>query len=1074
MWIVRLALRRPYTVAVMCLLVMLMGMLAMRRMAVDIFPSIDIPVVSVVWSYSGLAPEEMERRVVFLSERSLSNTVNGIQRIESQSIQGVGILRVYFHPGTDIGGAIAQITSVCASTLRQMPPGMTSPNIIQFNASNVPVVQLTARSKTLTEQQMVDHANNFIRLKLFTIPGLATPAPYGGRWRMVAVDLNPAKMDALGLSPADVLTAVSNQNVITPAGLARMDTRELPVLTNSTPTKVEEMRWLPVKMVAGAPVYLGDVADVYDGYADQTNIVRIDGRRAVYMAIIKKADASTLAVVDAVKEALPAIQAAAPDGMELKFDVDQSEFVRGAIKSVAKEALVASVLVSVMIFMFVGSWRSMILVCTSIPLAILFGIIGMKLSGQTLNLMTLGGLSLAIGMLVDDATVEVENINRNQAMGKPMVVAILDGASQIAIPAIVATLAICIVFFPVVLLEGPARFLFTPLAMAVVYSMLASYLLSRTLVPTLARMLLGKGEPEPHTWSGRFNHWREGWFGALQRSYGRVLERVLQHRRFALVLSGVLFVASSGLLLVIGRDFFPPVDAGIMKLHVRAHGGLRLEETEKRVAEVEQAVREVVPQRELNSITTNIGVPSNFNLAFIPTDNVTSQDAELFITLRADHHPTAAHMQALRKELPLRFPDLTFYFQPADLVSQVLNFGIPAPIDIQVEGYDLVAGARVARSLQDAIRTVPGAVDVRLKQAMNAPALQVDVDRYQAARLGLNQSAVANGLLVALSGNGQLAPAFFLDPVNGVNYNVLVKSPLRRLDSPERLMALPFSYGGGPALMQNPGFTAAGPDAQPTGQALSGFATLRHVGVPNEITHYTVARVLDVMAGVEGRDLGSVVGDIQGRIRDLGPLPRGTSIRIRGQFDVMLDAFRDMGGGLVIAIVLVYLLMAVLYQSWLDPFIIIFAVPGAMVGILWMLAVTGTTLNVESMMGAIMAVGIATSNSILLVSFANDVRVAESGLTALEAASRAGQVRLRPVIMTALAMILGMVPMALGLGEAGSQNAPLGRAVIGGLLVATVVTLFIVPVIYSLFRTKPPTAHLLDEQFQIEQEGSEA
>jgi multidrug efflux pump subunit AcrB len=1073
MWIVRLALRRPYTVAVMCFLVMLMGFLAIRQMAVDIFPSIDIPVVAVVWSYSGLAPEEMERRVVSLSERSLSTTVNGIQRIESQSIQGVGIERIYFHPGTDIGGAIAQVASVCSTVLRNMPPGMTPPNVIQFNASNVPVVQLTAKSTALSEQQIYDHATNFIRLKLFTIPGLSTPAPYGGRSRLVAVDIDQAKLQAQGLSPADVLSAVSSQNVITPAGLARMDTREVPVLTNSTPQKVEEMRWLPVKVVNGAPVYLKDVADVYDGYADQTNIVRIDGRRAVYMAILKKADASTLAVVDAVKEALPAIQAAAPQGMELKLDVDQSEFVREAIKSVAKEALVASALVSLMIFVFVGSWRSMVLVCTSIPLAILFGIIGLKLSGQTLNLMTLGGLSLAIGMLVDDATVEVENINRNHAMGKKLVVAILDGASQIAVPAIVATLSICIVFFPVVLLEGAAKYLFTPLAMAVVYSMLASYLLSRTLVPTLARMLL-TSEPEPESWTGRFNAWRERWFGALQRGYGRLLDRVLQHRRFTLLLAGVLFLASTGLFLVIGRDFFPPVDAGIMKLHVRAPAGLRLEETEKRVAEVEQAVRQVIPPGQLSVIATNIGVASSFNMAFIPTDNVTSQDAEMFITLKADHRPTAQYMRALRKALPMQFPDLTFYFQPADLVSQVLNFGIPAPIDIQVEGYDLAAGGQVARRLQDAVRMVPGAVDVRLKQALDAPALRVDVDRYRAARLGLTQTGVANGLLVALSGNGQLAPSFFLDPANGVNYNVQVKLPLRRLDSPEQLMQMPFSPGGQPTMLQNPGFTPAGPDVTAPAEPLSGFASLHHVGVANEISHFTVMRVLDVMAGVDGRDLGSVVQDIQARIRALGPLPKGTSIRVRGQFDVMQEAFRDMGGGLVIAIALVYLLMAVLYQSWVDPFIIIFAVPGALVGILWMLALTGTTLNVESMMGAIMAVGIATSNSILLVSFANDVRVTEPDLSALEAASRAGQVRLRPVIMTALAMILGMVPMALGLGEAGSQNAPLGRAVIGGLLVATIVTLFIVPVIYSLFRTKPPTAHLLDEQFNLEQQGSEA
>jgi multidrug efflux pump subunit AcrB len=1052
---------------------MLLGFLSIRRMAVDIFPQIDIPVVAVIWNYSGLAPEDMERRVVGQCERALSSNVNGIQRVESQSIQGVGLVRIYFHPGTDIGASIAQVTSTCSTILRWMPPGITPPNIIQFNASNVPVVELTARSETLTEQQIFDHATNFIRLKLFTIPGLQTPAPYGGRPRMIAVDIDPARLEAQGLSPADVLTAVSNQNVITPAGLARMDTRELPVLTNSSPTRVEELRRLPIKVVSGAPVFLADVADVYDGFADQSNIVRINGRRAVYMAILKKADASTLAVVDAVKEALPAIQAAAPEGLELKFDVDQSEFVRDAIRSVGREALAASVLVSLMILMFIGSWRSMLLVCTSIPLAILFGIIGLKMSGQTLNLMTLGGLSLAIGMLVDDATVEVENINRNRAMGKQLTVAILDGARQIAVPAIVATLSICIVFFPVVLLEGPAKFLFTPLAMAVVYSMLASYLLSRTLVPTLARRLLDHPEPAETSLTGRFNAWRERWWGSFQGAYGRVLDRVLHHRRFALVLSGVMFVASLGLLLVIGRDFFPPVDAGIMKLHVRAHSGLRLEQTELRVAEVEQAVRGLVDARDLSSLNTNIGVPAGPNLAYIPTDNVTSQDAEMFITLRPGHRPTAAYMRILRDDLPRRFPDCGFYFQPADLVSQVLNFGIPAPIDIQVEGQDLDVSAQVARRLQDAVRLVPGAVDVRLKQTLDAPAYQVDVDRYRAARLGLSQTAVANGLLVALSGNGQLSPSFFIDPVNGVNYTVQVKSPLRRVDSPERLMGLPFSATGGVGLLQSPGFSPAGPDATAPAEPLSGFATLRHLGVPNEVNHYTVSRVLDVMAGVDRRDLGSVVQDIQARIRDLGPLPPRVGIRVRGQFDVMLDAFRDMGGGLVIAIALVYLLMAVLYQSWVDPFIIIFAVPGALVGILWMLAVSGTTLNVESMMGAIMAVGIATSNSILLVSFANDVRVAESGLTALEAAHRAGRVRLRPVIMTALAMILGMVPMALGFGEAGSQNAPLGRAVIGGLVVATVVTLFIVPVIYSLFRTKPPTAHLLDEQFHSEQQGSE-
>ena len=765
MWIVRLALRRPYTVAVMCFLVMLLGFLSIRRMAVDIFPQIDIPVVAVIWQYNGLAPEEMERRVVTQCERAISSNVNGIQRLESQSIQGVGLLRIYFQPGLDIGASIAQISATCGTILRWMPPGITAPIIVPFNASNVPVVELTARSETLTEQQVFDHATNFIRLKLFTIPGLATPAPYGGRSRMIAVDLDPAKLDALGLSPADVLNAVSSQNVITPAGLARMDTRELPVLTNSSPDQVDKLRQMPVKVVNGAPVYLGDVADVYDGFADQTNIVRINGRRAVYMAILKKSDASTLAVVDAAKEALPAIQAAAPEGLELKFDVDQSAFVRDAIRSVGREAVVASVLVSLMIFMFVGSWRSMILVCTSIPLAILFGIIGLKVSGQTLNLMTLGGLSLAIGMLVDDATVEVENINRNKAMGKPLTVAILDGARQIAVPAIVATLSICIVFFPVVLLEGPARFLFTPLAMAVVYSMLASYFLSRTLVPTLARCLLEHGEPAEASWTGRFNAWRERWFGALQGAYGKVLDQVLHHRRFTLALSAVLFAGSTGLLLVIGRDFFPPVDAGIMKLHVRAHGGLRLEETERRVAEVEQAVRELVPARELSSINTNLGVPSGPNLAYIPTDNVTSQDAENV------HHPAArppAHRRPTcapcAAELPRRFPDCMLLFPargPGEPGAQLRH---PGP-HRHPGGGPGPGGERPGGPAPPGRRRTGARGGGRAPQAdPGRPRLPGGRGPLPGRPPGPEPDRVANGLLVALSGNGQLAPSFFIDP----------------------------------------------------------------------------------------------------------------------------------------------------------------------------------------------------------------------------------------------------------------------------------------------------------------------
>ncbi|MBP1628170.1 MAG: acriflavin resistance protein [Holophagaceae bacterium] len=1072
MWIVRLALRRPYTVAVMCLLILLMGLLSMSRMQVDIFPSIDIPVVAVVWSYNGMSPEEMERRVVGISERSMSTTVNGIERIESQSIQGVGVIKVYFQPGTDIGAAIAQISAVSSAGTRMMPPGITPPTIIQFNAGNVPVVQLTAQSDTLSEQQIFDHTINAVRLRLFTIPGITIPAPFGGKSRQISVDLDLNKLAARGMSPADVMTTLSTQNVIAPAGLARMGRQELPIQTNSNPSKVEELRDLPLKVVNGAPVYLKDVAQVYDGFSDQSNLVRINGHRATYLAVLKKADASTLAVVDAAKEMLPQIQAAAPKGMELRFDFDQSRFVRGAISDVVKEALISSVLVSLMILFFLGSWRSMLLVCSSIPLAILVGIIGLKLSGQTMNIMTLGGLSLAIGMLVDDATVEVENIHRNQAMGKPLTVAILDGARQIAVPAIVATLAICIVFFPVVLLVGPAKYLFTPLAMAVVYSMLASYLLSRTLVPTLARMLL---EHDPHGGAlARFNAWRERGFTRFQEAYGHALDRVLHHRRFVLVLAVAFALVSLGLLTVLGRDFFPSVDAGIMKLHMRVASGTRLEETEAVVAQVEQAIRETLPPGEIQTLNSNVGVPISYNLSFIPTDNVTSQDADLFISLKAEHRPTREHMKALRSVLHQRFPGVSFYFQPADIVSQVLNFGVPAPIDIQIEGNNLATSAEIARKLETAIARIPGAVDVRLKQAINAPAYRINVDRTRAAQLGLSQQAVANGLLVALSGNGQLAPSFFLDPVTGVNYTVAVKAPISQIQSPRDLMATPFSTQGTSSLLQSPAFQTAGPGFQANSEPLANFASLQRTTVPSEINHYTVQRVLDVMANAEGRDLGGVVSDIQKEVKALGVLPQGTRIRIRGQNEVMLEAFSNMAGGLLIAIALVYLLMAVLYQSWLDPFIILFSVPGALVGILWMLTLTGTTLNVESLMGAIMAVGIATSNSILLVSFANEVRVANPGMSAMEGAFLAGKTRLRPVLMTALAMILGMVPMALALGEAGSQNAPLGRAVIGGLLMATLVTLFVVPVVYSLFRKKPPTAHLLDEKFHVEQQGSEA
>ncbi|HVT08062.1 MAG TPA: efflux RND transporter permease subunit [Polyangia bacterium] len=1085
MWIVRLALRRPYTVAVMCVLILVMGVLSLTRMVVDIFPAIDIPVVAVIWNYPGLSAQDMERRVVLISERAFSTTVNGIERIESQSIPGIGILKIYFQPGAEIGAAIAQISSVTSTILRIAPPGMTPPTVIQFNASNVPVAQVTLSSETLPEQQIFDYGLNFIRVRLFTIPGLSTPAPFGGKQRQINVDIDPRALQSKGLSPFDVVNALNTSNVILPAGTARIGSREYNVLMNSSPSEVAEFARIPVKIVDGAPVMLGDVARISDSFADQTNLVRVNGRRATYLAILKHSDASTLAVVDAVRDALPQIKAAAPNGLELNIDFDQSVFVRGAIGGVVREAVISSILVSLMVGLFLGSWRSMVIVCTSIPLAIFSAIVGLKLTGNTVNIMTLGGLALAIGMLVDDATVEVENIHRNRNMGKPLTRAILDGAQQIAVPAIVATLSICIVFFPVVLLVGPARFLFTPLAIAVVLAMLASYLLSRTLVPALARMLMRSehhhlpgadpGRP-PGGWAGlarRFNDWRDARFDRFQNGYARLLGVALAHRRFTIGIAGAIALASFGLVLVVGTDFFPSVDAGLMKLHFRAPVGSRIEKTEELVIQVENGLREIIPAREISTINVMIGVPVSYNLAFVQTDNISPMDAEILIALKPEHAPSAGYMRRIRRMLAERFPGATSYFQPADIVSQVLNFGLSAPIDVQVEHPDLHKAYEVAQRLRDGIAEVPGTADAHVVQVVDYPALKVDVDRLRAAQSGIAERDVASNLLVSLSSSGLVAPSYFLNPHNNVNYTVVVKTPLKQLASVSQVMATPVTSGSPLSSEAGAGSPAAVPEA-PT-QILSGIASVSPTGSPEQINHYTVQRVVDVGANVEGRDLGAVASDIQKKIQALGKLPPGMKITLRGQNQVMNDSFHSLGLGLILAALLVYCLMVILFQSWLDPFIIMVAVPGALVGILWMLALTHTTINVESLMGAIMAVGIAVSNSILLVSFANDWRVEQEGVTPIQAALEAGRTRLRPVIMTALAMIIGMVPMALGLGEAGEQNAPLGRAVIGGLGLATLTTLFVVPVVYASLRVKLPTKHVMEQSFLAEErEGLDA
>src|SRR2546426_576667 len=876
-------------------------------------------------------------------------------------------------------GGMMQIVSVSLTASRIMPPGITPPSIIRYNASNVPVAQMTIGSETLSEQELFDYGLNFIRLRLFTIPGLATPAPFGGKLRQIMVDIDPARVAAKGLSPNDVVQTVLQSNVLVPAGSAQIGGTRYDVQLNSSPDTVQGFNELPVKAMDGATVLLGDVARVRDGYAVQENVVRLNGRRATYLAILKKADASTLAVGDGARDQLPLIRAAGPPG------------------------------------------------------------------------------------------VEVENILRNRHRGKPLTVAILDGAQQIAAPALAATPTICVVFFPVALLEGPARFLFTPLALGVVISMMASSLLSRTLVPTLARILMEKEalHPEGESIGARFNRWRDAMFGRFRDAYGRTLSAVLHHRALVLVSAGLVLACTAFLPFVVGLDFFPVVDAGQMRLHYRAPIGTRLEETERQVARLEQRIQEIIPPAELDTSNSNIGMPISYNHALVHTDNTGSQDADVLIALKPKHAPTEKYMERIRRELPDEFPGSTIYFQPADIVSQVLNFGLSAPIDVQIDGPDVEASYAVARELLKKIRAIPGATDVRIPQVLAYPALRLDVDRSRAAQVGITERDVANNLLVSLSSSSLVAPSFWINPKNNVNYPVVVQTPIRQIDSVPSLLGMPL----GRAALLSSSTPAPGDSPAGGGSYLGAVASLRASTGLSMINHVSVQRVVDVQASATGRDLGGVTLDNQKAIGSIKNLPKATRISLRGQSESMFAAFNRLGVGLILAIALVYLLLVVLFQSFLDPFIILVAVPGALVGILWMLAFTGTTLNVESFMGAIMAVGIATSNSILLVSAANDARVAQ-GVGVLEAAIVAGKTRLRPVLMTALAMLLGMVPMALAIGEGGEQNAPLGRAVIGGLIVATFVTLFIVPAVYTLVRKAPPSAHELDTKFAAESRGA--
>jgi multidrug efflux pump subunit AcrB len=1053
MWIVRLALRRPYTFIVMALLIAILGGMSILTTPTDVFPYINIPVAGVIWSYSGMSPDDMARRVLLISERAMTTTVNSIEHIEATAYNGVGLIRVYLQPGANIDLAISQIVAVNQTILRTLPPGIFPPAVVQYDASSVPILQLGLSSDTLTEQQLYDYGQNFIRTRLSTVPGISVPLPYGGKVRTVMVDLNPGELFGKGLSATDVSNALNLQNLILPTGTVKVGTREYLIQLNSSPELISALNEMPIKTVNGAPVYMRDVAQVRDGYQVQTNIVRTDGKRSALLTVLRHGGSSTLAVVDGVKKLLPAVEATLPPALRISPLFDQSLFVRASVSGVVREATIAACLTGLMILLFLGSWRSTLIVCLSIPLSILTSLIVLGLLGQTINVMTLGGLALAVGILVDDATVEIENVHRNMGIkGNTLVRAILDGAQQIAVPAFVSTLCICIVFVPVLMLSGAAKYLFTPLSMAVVFAMLTSYLLTRTVVPTLVHYLLQvemplyqEGDESVSAAKSAGPIWWvhqafDRQFEKLRDAYHGLLDRVLEHR----VLVGSAFAlfafSSLGLVLFVGKDFFPYVDSGQMRLHVRCPSGTRIEEAERIFGAVEEEVRRVVPPQELDTILDNIGLPnSGINLAFSDTATSGSGDGEILISLKAKHQPTIEYTRQLRTSLAARFPSEIFFFQAADITSQILNFGLPAPIDIQVTGNDSTGNYRIAAQLRNEIARLPGAVDTFVRQQVDYPTVKVNVDRIKADESGLTQRDVADSLLISLSSSGQVAPNQWLNPQNGVNYQVAVQTPQYAVPTFDAMQRTPVTAVAGGR----------------TTQLLDNLASLERTTSPEIESHYDVQPVMDVYASPDRRDLGGFAVDVNSIIEKARrTLPRGTTIELRGQVDTMQTSFTRLGLGMVFAILLVYLLMAINFQSWMDPFIILTALPGAMAGMLWMLYVTRTTLSVPALMGAIMGIGVATANSILLVTFANDER--ELGKNSREAALSAGFTRMRPVIMTALAMIIGMVPMALGLGEGGEQNAPLGRAVIGDLLLATPTTLFFVPITYSWLRKKAP------------------
>jgi multidrug efflux pump subunit AcrB len=1041
MWIVRLALRRPYTFVVLSILLLILGPIVIFRTPTDIFPDINIPVVSVIWNYAGLSPQEMGNRITTPFERSMTTTVNDIQHLESQSLNGIAVIKVFFQPGANVPSAIAEITAIAQTQLRQLPPGTTPPLVISYSASSVPVLQLSLSGAGLSEQALNDIGTNFIRTRLATVQGASIPFPYGGKQRQVQVDIDSRALQAKGLSPTDVVSAFSVQNIILPAGAAKIGSYEYQVETNSSPTTIQELNDLPIKTINGSTVYVHDVSHVRDGFPPQTNIIRVDGQRASLITIQKSGNVSTLDIIKRIREQLPLIAASLPPQLRIQPLSDQSIFVRGAIDGVVREALIAACLTAIMILIFLGSWRSTIIIAVSIPLSILVSIITMSALGETINIMTLGGLALAVGILVDDATVEIENINRNIELGKETEQAILDGAAQIAIPAFVSTLSICIVFVPMFFLSGVARYLFVPLAEAVVFAMLASYFLSRTIVPTMAKYLLKahSEEVERAKQTSRnpfivFQRVFERNFERLRSAYHGFLNLCVENRAIFLGCFFGFCLLSIGILYPwLGQDFFPSVDGGQFKLHVRASTGLRIEETAKLCDEIDQTIREQIPKSELVTIIDNIGIPySGLNLSYSNSAPVGTADADILVSLQEKHHPTARYMEDLRKRLLAKFPGTIFYYLPTDIVSQILNFGLPAPLDVQVIGNDLEANHAYAEKLLAQIRHIPGTTDLRIQQPFNSPKLTVDVDRTKSQQVGYSQRDVAGNLLVTLSGSFQTTPSYWLNPQNGVSYSIAVQSPQYNLQSLQDLQNIPVT-----------GVTGA------PSQILGNLASIQRGAEQGTVSHYDVQPVIDIYGSIENTDLASVAKQVDKILAaNKSTLPRGSQIIVRGQIQTMRESFLGLVGGLFLSIVLVYLLIVVNFQSWLDPFIIIAALPAALCGIVWFLFLTHTHISVPALTGSIMCMGVATANSILVVSFAQEQMIA--GLSATEAALSAGFTRFRPVLMTALAMIIGMLPMSLGLGDGGEQNAPLGRAVIGGLLLATVATLTFVPVFFSL------------------------